>query len=125
MSMFYTECTASGVCVYKRPASCSRSSVSSISRVSRMAHTIRLLACGSRAPQQARRRDRVTPLAPVYRLPSPLPVASPRYHTGAKDTLEVKEAPGAGKVFAIGDCTDVAVPKLGVLAGMEGMSVTK
>lgn len=42
-----------------------------------------------------------------------------------EDTLEVKEAPGTGKVFAIGDCMDLAVPKLGFLAGMEGMNVAK
>lgn len=42
-----------------------------------------------------------------------------------EDTLEVKEAPGSGKVFAIGDCMDLAVPKLGFLAGMEGSNVVK
>ena len=42
-----------------------------------------------------------------------------------KDTLEVKEAPGTGKVFAIGDCVDLAVPKLGFLAFMEGANVVK
>lgn len=42
-----------------------------------------------------------------------------------KDTLEVKEAPGTGKVFAIGDCIDLAVPKLGFLAFMEGANVVK
>ena len=42
-----------------------------------------------------------------------------------EDTLEVKEAPGSGKVFAVGDCVDLDVPKLGILAGMEGMSVAK
>lgn len=41
------------------------------------------------------------------------------------DTLEVKEAPGTGKVFAIGDCMDLPVPKIAYLAGGEGASVAK
>lgn len=42
-----------------------------------------------------------------------------------EDTLEVKDAPGSGKVFACGDCMDIEVPKLGTLAMQEGMSVAK
>ena len=42
-----------------------------------------------------------------------------------EDTLEVKEAPGTGKVFAVGDCMDLPVPKIAYLAGAEGTSVAK
>lgn len=40
-----------------------------------------------------------------------------------EDTLEVKEAPGSGKVFAVGDCIDLPVPKIAYLAGIEGVTV--
>lgn len=42
-----------------------------------------------------------------------------------EDTLEVKEAPGSGKVFAVGDCMDLPVPKIAYLASGEGASVAK
>ena len=42
-----------------------------------------------------------------------------------EDTLDVKEAPGTGKVFAVGDCMDLPVPKVAFLAGAEGASVAK
>ncbi|CAM9537965.1 unnamed protein product [Ectocarpus sp. 8 AP-2014] len=41
------------------------------------------------------------------------------------DTFEVIEAPGSGKVFAVGDCMDLPVPKIAYLAGAEGDSVAK
>eukprot|EP00752_Nemacystus_decipiens_P010539 g9385.t1 len=41
------------------------------------------------------------------------------------DTLEVKDAPGWGRVFAIGDCIDLPVPKIAYLAGEMGKSVAK
>lgn len=41
------------------------------------------------------------------------------------DDFEVKEAPGSGKVFAIGDCTDMHVRKIAPLAGADGVSVAK
>lgn len=53
------------------------------------------------------------------------PSLQTRRTTQVEDTLEVKEAPGAGKVFAIGDCTDLEVPKTGYLAGAEGANVAK
>ncbi|CAN0170679.1 unnamed protein product, partial [Scytosiphon promiscuus] len=42
-----------------------------------------------------------------------------------KDTLEVKEAPGSGKVFAAGDCVDLDIPKIIHAASTEGATVAK
>lgn len=41
------------------------------------------------------------------------------------DTFEVIEAPGSGKVFAVGDCMNLPVPKIAYLAGIEGQSMAK
>lgn len=53
------------------------------------------------------------------------PSLETRRTTQVEDTLEVKEAPGSGKVFAVGDCMDLEVPKTGYLAGAEGAIVAK
>lgn len=50
---------------------------------------------------------------------------STTYLTQVDETFEVKEAPGSGKVFAVGDCMDIPVPKIAYLAGAMGASVAK
>ncbi|CAN0341764.1 unnamed protein product [Ascophyllum nodosum] len=40
-------------------------------------------------------------------------------------TFEVKGAGGGGKVFAIGDCTNLPIPKIAYLAGTQGTAIAK
>ena len=45
--------------------------------------------------------------------------------TQVDNTFEVKGAGGGGKVFALGDCADIPVPKMAYLAGGQGLVVAK
>lgn len=45
--------------------------------------------------------------------------------TKVNNTFEVKGAGGGGKVFALGDCADIPVPKMAYLAGAQGSVVAK
>lgn len=40
-------------------------------------------------------------------------------------TFEVKGAGGGGKVFAIGDCTNLPIPKMAYTAGEQGKAIAK
>lgn len=40
-------------------------------------------------------------------------------------TLEVKGAGGGGKVFAIGDCINLPIPKTAYIAGEQGKAIAK